>query len=177
MPVRRIRLLALVALPVIGALAGPASAQTDARFGTREPMACGDPVRSKPNEQQIKDLIRCKKENVTREYVTLIEDIKVETGGMRAYNQFSDGYATSIDTAEKVMPIRGSLTSYQCNPLTTVKKSVYDVVNVGKNCLVVKQQHAEGKCFKTTFGDWWCGMQENVPSSNFEHDQPPPARH
>ena len=155
---------------------GTAWAQAEPRFGTRSPLECGAKVKSKPNDEEMKKLIRCTAESKTRDYVTLIEDIKVESGGMRAYSQFLDGYATGIDTDAKVLPIRGSLTKYQCSPITKLppKPSVYDVDNTGKNCMVVKQAHAEGKCYKNTFGDWWCGMQELVDPSLFVHDQPPP---
>ena len=52
--------------------------------------------------------------------------------------------------------------------------TTYDVDNTNKNCLVVKQPNAEGKCYKTTFGDWWCGMQQLIGPENFLTDQPPP---
>jgi hypothetical protein len=40
--------------------------------------------------------------------------------------------------------------------------------------LVVKQPKAEGKCYKTTFGDWKCSMQQLIAPENFLADQPPP---
>ncbi len=170
------RLLFLPTLVASAISTGTAQAQTEPRFGTRSPLECGAPVKSQPNEQEMKMLIRCKFEKKTNDHITLLEDIKVESGKTRAYSQFLDGYATSIDTDAKVLPIRGSLISYQCNVITKLPAhpSVYDVDNTGKNCMVVKQPHAEGKCYKTTFGDWWCGMQELVDPSLFVINQPPP---
>ncbi len=153
--------------------AAPAAAQTEELFGTRSIRACGDPVKSQPNTKQIEELIRCKFEKKSTDRITLVEDIKVEAGKTRAYNQFNDGYASGIDTDAKVLPIRGSLTTYQCNKLVK-DDGPYQKDNHGRNCLVVKQPNAEGKCFKTTFGDWWCGMQELIGPENFLHDQPPP---
>jgi NAD-dependent SIR2 family protein deacetylase len=156
--------------------AGSAHAQAEPLFGTRAAVACGAPVRSQPNTKEIEAQIRCNTETKTNDRITLVEDIKVESGGLRAYNQFSDGYATSIDTSAKVMPIRGSLTRYQCNQLSKFSKvhTTYDVDNTNKNCLVVKQPKAEGKCYKTTFGDWWCNMQQLVATEDYLMNQPPP---
>lgn len=167
----------VVGLAAVVALASlacrPAFAETEAAFGTRAIRPCGEPVRSQPNTKEIEALVRCKVEQKTRDRITLIEDIKVEAGKTRAYNQFNDGYATGIDTDAKVLPIRGSLVSYQCNKLVD-DDGPYQKDNHGRNCLVVKQPRAEGTCYKTTFGDWTCGMQQLVDPSLFQHDQPPP---
>jgi hypothetical protein len=162
---------------IIVASADSVHAETDPRFGTRSPLTCGAPVRSQPNIAQIKALIQCNYEKRTNDRIYLVEEINVQAGGTRAYSQFSDGYATGIDTAAKVLPIRGSLTTYQCSALEKPGSDPgpYYKDNTGKNCLVVHQTKAEGKCFKTTFGDWWCGMQELVSPSEFLHDQPPPT--
>ena len=166
------------AFSIIAVLSTSAAfAQTEELFGTRSIRGCGEPVRSKPNTQEIEALVRCTFEGKTGSRITLVEDIKVQTGGTRAYNQFSDGYATSIDTDAKVMPIRGSMTTYQCNKLSKFTKAQdgpYYVENANRNCLVVKQPNAEGKCYKTTFGDWKCSMQESIGPENYLADQPPP---
>ena len=170
-------LLWIASLSTMAVAPGAATAAVEAQFDTRAIQPCGEPVRSQPNTKEIEALIRCKYEKKTSDRIMLVEDIKVQAGGTRAYNQFSDGYATSIDTSAKVLPIRGSLTTYQCDTLSKFSKASvgrYYVDNTNKNCLVVKQPNAEGKCFKTTFGDWWCGMQELIGPENFLHDQPPP---
>lgn len=158
------------------AWASPTLAQTEAEFATRSPVACGASVRSQPNTKEIEQLIRCNHEKKQSQTIYLVEDIKVEAGGTRSYNSYTDSYATGIDTSAKVLPIRGSLTTYQCVPLSKFSKyqGPYQVDNTNKNCLVVKQPKAEGKCFKTTFGDWWCGMSQSVATEDFLHDQPPP---
>ena len=152
-----------------------ARAAAEELFDTRAIKPCGDPVRSQPNTKEIEALIRCNFEKKMSDRIYLVEDIKVQAGGTRAYNQFSDGYATSIDTNAKVLPIRGSLTTYQCNPLSKFSKALagrYYVDNTNESCLISRQPDAEGKRFKTTFGDWWCGMQQlNGPASTYG---PPP---
>ena len=106
------------AAAVFVATLNPAVAQTEPLFGTRAIRPCGEPVRSQPNPKEIETLIRCKFEKKSNDRITLVEDIRVEAGKTRAYNQFNDGYASGIDTDAKVLPIRGSLTTYQCNQLS-----------------------------------------------------------
>lgn len=159
------------------ASAGPASAQGEPRYGTRAIHVCGPPVRTQPNAQQIAALVQCNFEKKSNDRISLMEAITVQAGGLRAYNQFSDGYASGIDTSAKVLPIRGSLTTYQCNVISKPGpvRGPYDTDNSGKNCLVVRQPKAEGKCYKTTFGDWWCGMSQQVPPEDFLMNQAPPT--
>ncbi len=120
----------------------------DPVFKTRSPRTCNS-VTSVPTVAQIPALIQCTFEQKTAYDMTLITNIKVQTGGFRAYNQFQDGYATSIDTSAKVMPIRGSMVQWLCSQ---------DRDNPGANCSRVVKPEAEGKCWKTTFGDWKCSM-------------------
>ncbi len=172
---------ALAAAFALIAAASPDSvhAQAEPRFGTRSPSTCGAPVRSQPNVAQIKALIQCNFEKKSNDRINLVDVITVQAGGKRSYSQYLDSYATGIDTDAKVLPIRGSSTTYMCSPVEKLPlhPTVYDHDNTGKNCLVVKQPKAEGKCYKTTFGDWWCGMSQTVDPSDFLHDQPPPSSH
>jgi hypothetical protein len=123
----------------------------DAKFNTRSPRTCKQ-VTSTPTAAQIPALIQCGFEYETSSAIALMTDIKVQTGGFRAYSPTLDANASSIDTAAKVMPIRGSMVQWNC---TTAK------FNPGTNCSRINKTQAEGKCWKTTFGDWKCGMSDS----------------
>lgn len=120
----------------------------DAVFKTREPRTCNS-VTSVPTVAQIPALIQCQRESKSPYSIYLLSNIKVQAGGFRAYSQFQDGYATSIDTSAKVMPIRGSLVQWLCSQ---------DRDKPGANCSRKSEPKAEGTCWKTTFGDWKCSM-------------------
>ena len=153
------------------ALAGgsPAAAAEPTPYGTRPPRTC-EKVRSVPTVPQIQALVQCNFEYTTSSAIALLEDVKVEVGGMRAYNALLDANASGIDTDAKVMPIRGSMVQYNCSNIKGNPGSE------GHNCSVVRKPRAEGKCYKTTFGDWACGMSDAYDISG-EYRQPPPAAH
>jgi hypothetical protein len=147
------------------------------RFGAREPRISCAPVKSMPNTDQIKALVQCDDEYQSNDnLIYLDENLSVQAGGTRRYSQFSDGYATGIDTDAPVLPIRGSLDSYQCAPLSkfTNKGTVYDTDNTGKNCVITPIRQAQGTCYRTTSGDWLCHLNEGGDSSTDRRDQPPP---
>jgi hypothetical protein len=147
------------------------------RFGAREPRVSCAPVKSMPNTDQIKALVQCDDEyHSNNNLIYLDENLSVQAGGTRSYSQFSDGYATGIDTDAPVLPIRGSLDSYQCAPLSkfTNTGTVYDTDNTDKNCVITPIRQAQGTCYRTTFGDWLCHLNKGGVSSTDRRDQPPP---
>lgn len=133
-------------------------------FKTREPRTCNS-ITSVPTVAQIPALMQCQMESKTPYNITLITNIKVQAGGFRAYSSFADGYATSIDTNAKVMPIRGSMVQWLCSQ---------DRDNPGANCERIVKPQAEGKCYKTTFGDWKCGMTD-LSHIDMEYKLAPPT--
>lgn len=135
----------------------------DPVFKTRGPKTCNS-VTSVPTVAQIPALIQCTFEQKTAYDISLVTNIKVQTGGFRAYSQFQDGYATSIDTSAKVMPIRGSMVQWLCSQ---------DRDNPGANCSRVVKPQAEGECWKTTFGDWKCSMLDTKHNDLESHLAPP----
>jgi hypothetical protein len=154
------------------AVAGPG------RFGTtRSPRMACSPVKSMPNREQIKMLVECDDEHASNNNLIYLDvNLLVQAGATRRYTQFADGYATTIDTAAPVLPIRGSLDSYQCAPLSkyTNKGTTYDTDNTGKNCAVSPIRQAQGTCYRTTFGDWLCHLNESTSSATDKLYQPPP---
>lgn len=132
-------------------------------FKTRGPRTCNS-VTSVPTVAQIPALIQCESENKSAYNIYLVTNIKVQAGGFRKYSPTLDAYATSIDTDAKVMPIRGSMVTWLCSQ---------DRDNPGANCAKVNKPQSEGKCFKTTFGDWKCGMSDTNHIDMEYHLAPP----
>lgn len=145
------------------------------RFGTRAPQTC-PAVRNLPTTAQIAMLVRCDDENIRGNLITLDEQVSVQAARTRKYNEFADGYSTGIDTDAPVLPIRGSLESYQCAALSryTNTGTVYDTDNTGKNCTVSTEKEISGTCFQTTFGDWRCHLNKRLDRSTTRFNQPPP---
>lgn len=146
---------------------GSAHAQGEPRFGTRSLKSCPR-ITSQPTAAQIPLLLQCGYERTSHDYVYLLENVRVEVGATRPFNSFSDGYATDIDAGAKVLPIRGSMSSYTCGAISDMAPS-----NRGKNCFVERSASAKGGCWRTTFGTWSCSMIQVIGSEK-QYDQPPP---
>jgi hypothetical protein len=147
------------------------------RFGTREPRKCA-PVKSQPNVEQIKALIQCGDEGQsTRDYRYLDENLTIQAGGTRRFIEFSDSGSTGIDTTAPVIPIRGSVDSYQCAPLSkyTNKGTTYDTDNTGKSCTISPVRNVSGTCYRTTIGDWRCHLPESMSGTQGLYNRPPPS--
>jgi len=141
------------------------------KYGSRAPRTCENtktPARGAISAAQATKYVICAQEGVQSDQLYLVENVKVTVGGSRAYNSFSDSYATSIDTTAPVYPIRGSFDKYQWDKVSDIME------NAGKNCNLYHYPKAEGKCFKTTFGDWYCSMQD-TSNPNPETALPPPG--
>jgi hypothetical protein len=139
------------------AIAGPVSAQpgSGAPYGSRDAHTCGStkaPGKGAPSEKVVTEAILCSTEHVASQMLYLVEDLKVEIAPKgRPYNPSSD-LMTDIDTDVPVYTIRGSLNKWQCAANSDILK------NQGKNCSRYAQPQANGRCYKSTFGDWKCSM-------------------
>jgi hypothetical protein len=149
------------------------------RFGTtRTPRMTCPMVRSMPNAEQIKMLVQCDDEQASNNNLIYLDvNLSVQAGATRRYTQFADGYATTIDTNAPVLPIRGSVDSYQCAPLSryTNKGTTYDTDNSGKNCAISPIRQTQGTCYRTTLGNWLCHLAESGDTAKDRLNQPPPA--
>ncbi len=172
-------LLAIIAIVLtFGAFSGAAVAQEksiSARYGSRDPRTCEDT--KAPARGAITAALALKYLNCQMEYVSgggdlyLVENVKVEVGGGIPYAAIIGHRSLSeIDVKHPVYPIRGSLLRYQCqNRLTAAR--VPDA-----NCNTYNEPKATGYCYKTTFGDWRCYMNDSAGNNdaNIRHDVPPP---
>ena len=142
-----------------------------AKYGSRDPQTCANtksPAKGAITAAQAAKYVVCAQDGEQSSLLYLVENVKVSVGGSRAYNSFSDSYATSIDTNAPVYPIRGSLDKYQCDKVSSD--------NAKRNCTLYHEPKAEGKCYKTTFGDWYCSMHDlSNNQSNIEYNMKPPG--
>jgi hypothetical protein len=139
-----------------------------AKYGTRDPAVCKstkEPEKGAPTAEQVAQYVRCgyEREDTRNDNLWLKENLKAEIGKGRPYT--SDLINMSdADTTQPVYPIRGSFVQYMCR-ITKYAP--------GKNCSMWESPAATGLCYRTTFGDWKCGMQDL--NSKVSHNQPPPA--
>jgi len=168
-----------IVLAFFGAFSGAAVAQGEKsiseRYGSRDPRTCADT--KAPAKGAITAALALKYLNCQMEYVAgggdlyLVENVKVEVGSGIPYAAIMGQRSLSeIDVKHPVYPIRGSLLRYQCqNRLTAAR-------NPDANCNSYNEPKATGYCYKTTFGDWRCYMNDvnAANAANINHDVPPP---
>ena len=132
-----------------------------AKYGARDPVTCRskkEPAKGAPTPEQVKLYVMCEAEGVKFDYLHLYENVQVEIGKARPFNPSTDSLKSDADVNSPVYPIRGSYDGYSCG--------LVDRTNYGRNCMVQGQPQATGSCYKTSFGDWSCGMIDaNNPSS------------
>lgn len=172
-------LLATIAIVLTFGAFGAAVAQENKsifeRYGSREPRTCEDT--KAPAKGAITAALALKYLNCQMDYVSgggdlyLVENVKVEVGGGIPYAAIMGQRSLSeIDVKHPVYPIRGSLLRYQCqNRLTAARLP-------DANCNTSNEPKATGYCYKTTFGDWRCYMNDPAANNaaNIRHDVPPP---
>ena len=153
-----------------------------APYGARDARSCPDtraPARGAPSAAQAAQYVTCAQEGVfgSSSSLGLVEHVRVDVGAGRPYQHVVDSFQ-DIDPHQLVYPIRGSFTGYQCTLLTG--PNGYPNLR-GHNCSVRENTHATGVCFRTTFGDWRCGMQDTSVPVNTDTRSPannaaPPTR-
>lgn len=158
------------ALAALTAFVFAISAATDgvgAKYGGRDPHTCQskkEPTKGAISAEQAKQYFICGVEGESSSsfsWLTLVENVKVEVGKARPYQQLSDSHPDT-DTTAPLYPIRGRFTQYQCDQLSSYDR------NTGKNCAVFNNPNATGVCYKTTFGDWNCKMNDFTTGSKSE---------
>lgn len=172
-----LRLIGLAVLP------GTLHAQSGigARYGARDPHICADtraPARGAPSAAQVAQYVTCAQEHVfgSSSLLGLVENVRVQVGAGRPYIHVTDSFQ-DIDPHQLVYPIRGSYRSYACGEIVGPNGSPD---RKGRNCSVRENPNAKGVCFRTTFGDWRCDMNDLTVPLNTDTRSPannaaPPA--
>jgi hypothetical protein len=141
------------------------------KFGARDPRTCADRTQPKGNTisaAKAKEYIECS-EFFDTQNLYLNEEVFVQTGSPRPYNMNNDIRVPNIDVRIPITPIRGHLKRYQCGQVNDIKH------NAGENCFIYEWQHAEGLCYKDSFGDWRCMMRDSTAILPAQKDVPPPG--
>lgn len=139
-----------------------------AKFGTRDPMTCSstkEPVNGPISAEQAMLYFMCWREG-DHDGLVLIENLKLTVGkGHMPSLSESD---TDMDRDSPIYPIRGSFTLYNCYTFRSAP---------GRNCTATDEPAATGTCYKTSFGDWHCNMEDSysiIDDSRRHPNMPPP---
>ena len=145
-----------------------------ARYGSRDPRTCENtkaPARGAITAALAEKYLNCQMEYLSGGSLQLVEKLTVQVGGGISYAAIIGSRSLSeIDTKYPVYPIRGSLLRYQCQDRLTAARVPT------ANCNTYNEPKAKGYCYRTTFGDWRCYMNDPAgnDASNIRHDVPPP---
>ncbi len=133
-----------------------------AKYGTRDPRTCGSrtaPAKGAPSVAQATQYVICELEQGDgARPLSLVTNVKVQVASVsHPPNQLvRELTAATIDPREPGWDIRGSFTIYRCFALSTLS-AVNDFART-HNCWKIDQDTATGYCWKSTFGDWRCGL-------------------
>ena len=152
----------LLTLALLAPCATRAQAGSGAAFGTRDPRTCPDrraPQRGPITPALAAQYTICAREHGDVRTLYLVDNVKVQIGSSRTFQLRTDSY-NDIDPSKPIYPIRGSYVTYSCDVVHLPKQIAVLGDNRGTNCRLYDQPHAKGACYKTTFGDWQCDMQD-----------------
>jgi len=141
-------------------------------YGTRDPITCPssrkEPVNGPISVEQATLYFTCSWEKED-EGLYLIENLTLQVGKGRPPTAIEIAYLDDLDHDSLVYPIRGSFTDYHCYTQRSAP---------GRNCSTSDEPEAEGKCYRTSFGDWTCSMVDNqhLLYNQRENVPPPPLR-
>ncbi len=142
-----------------------------AQYGTREPATCanrGGPLTVATARQYF----ICDAEGEKAGYMYLVTDVTIQLAHSRAFNWNQDSAGTGIDPSQPVYDVRGSYNKYLC----TKPEPIDNVFSQTHNCALYDEPNSVGRCYKTTFGEWHCTMEDfNRGSWPKTKNQMPPA--
>ena len=156
---------------VIG-IAANAQAQVGERYQTRDPQTCDskqEPT-SGPITAELAELyLRCNIEAESAGKLYLLENLSVQVGKGTPFMELPGASRPfGGDPDGLVYQIRGSMSRYQCGPISDILE------NASKNCNLYQESKATGMCFRDGFADWICTMRD--PRSVDTFGVPPPPR-
>ena len=137
------------------AISGPLTMLPD--YQARAPRTCST-VTNPPSVSQAAVMVQCSMDALTDTGLGLIQDVKVQIGKPRPFNNWSDLGLLSIDPSATVYPLQGSYTGYFCSLISNMAPA-------GQSCLKSTVPAAQGACWKTSFGDYRCKLQGGAPQT------------
>lgn len=148
-----------------------AQGKLGAKYGSRDPRVCEKtPSPGKvPTAAEAVASIICNGEHERgNESLFLLEDVKVtQIGKGSPYKPGVDFNVDDLDPKFLIYPIRGSFKKYQCGQP--------DLFEPGKSCHLYDEANAQGRCYKDTFGEWQCSMDDKTVGFNDYTEVAPPG--
>ena len=123
-------------------------------YQARAPRKCS-PVTNPPSAATAAVLVQCTMEAVTDTGLGLIQDVTIQVGKSRKFDNWGDLGLLNIDSTAMVSPLQGNYNGYFCNLISNMAPA-------GKSCIKTVVTGAQGWCWKTSFGDYRCKMQGGV---------------
>lgn len=146
----------------------PAQASLD--FGTsRQLRTC--PSRSgRLTVEQVKKYVACYYEEKApyEASVKFVDVLSVQIAPKPRRVRYNEFRLHQIDIEKPIYEIRGSLIVYECRNIT-------EGYPRGQNCSVFREPRSTGKCYQTTFGDWYCMMGGSASLLRPERKMPAPG--
>jgi hypothetical protein len=81
--------------------------------------------------------------------VDFVDILSVEVASESRQARSADFGLHQIDIEKPIYDIRGSIVVYNCQNIT-------EGYPRGQNCRISRVPDSTGKCYQTTFGDWYC---------------------
>jgi len=131
-------------------------------YQARAPRTCS-PVASPPSAATAAILVQCNMDALSATGLGLTQDVKLQIGKSRPFDNWSDLGLLNIDSTATVYPLQGSYTGYFCRLIGTAP--------TGQSCIKSVVPVAQGWCWKTSFGDWRCKLLGSAPKME---NSPPP---
>jgi len=145
-------------------LSGPP--QMNATYASRDPRKCTSVI-APPNQAQAAALVQCTMEVATSIGARLMQNVNVQIGAPRSFDPETDSRLKEIDAQAPILPLTGRAMSYFCSSVA------FGLYHAGTNCAVTPMPQVNGRCWRTTFGDWKCSLDE--PTANSRSGQPGPT--
>jgi hypothetical protein len=124
-------------------------------YGTsRQPRTCPsrtEPSRGRISVKQTKIYTACYYEEkaVFNASIDFVDILSLDVAPKSRQARSADLRLHQIDIEKPIYDIRGSIVIYNCQNITPGYPH-------GQNCRVSRVPKSTGKCYQTTFGDWYC---------------------
>lgn len=120
-------------------------------YQARAPRKCS-PVTSPPSAATAAILVQCTMESLGDTGLGLVQDVTLQVGKSRKFDNWGDLGLINIDSTAMVYPLQGNYNSYFC-------RLISNMAPAGNSCIKTVVTGAQGWCWKTSFGDYRCKMQ------------------
>ena len=127
-----------------------------------------EPRRGRISVEQAKIYAACYYEEraVFNAAVDFVDILSLEIAPKPRQARSGDSILPQIDIEKPIYDLRGSIVVHNCQNIT-------EGYPHGQNCRVSRQPKSIGKCYQTTFGDWYCSLS-GTSNLRPETEMPPP---